>query len=185
MSGVAARVPRSPRRQAVYDPKARTYLIPLTRGRYAIVDLEDVEWLSQWDWHLHSDGYATRMDVSASGKRVQIRMHRALAEHWGWRIAKFDIDHTNNNGLDNRRGNLRVATRSQNGRNRGAQRNNTSGAKGVTWSKSAGKWEAKIWLNKKRHWLGLFETKEEAAEAYRAAAAKLHGRFAWEPGTEH
>ncbi len=165
-------------RQANYDPATCRYLIPLTRGDFAVVDLEDVEWLTQWDWHRNSEGYAVRMDRDKSGKRLHVRMHRALAERWGWPIASKDVDHWNRDGLDNRRENLRPCTRIQNSRNRGPQKNNTSGYKGVTWNKRAKRWEAKIWLNGGCIHLGKFERVEDAAAAYAAAAAKHYGEFA-------
>jgi HNH endonuclease/AP2 domain len=88
------------------------------------------------------------------------------------------IDHMNGQKDDNRIKNLRLATKSQNGMNRGAQRNNTSGFKGVYWHKQVGKWNAYIKLRGRRHSLGLFEDISAAAAAYRAAAHRLHGEFA-------
>lgn len=88
------------------------------------------------------------------------------------------VDHINGNKLDNRRSNLRLCTQSENMRNRGATALNTSGFKGVHWSANDRKWRAGIKVEGKRIFLGLYLSKEEAAEAYNRAAESLHGLFA-------
>ncbi len=77
------------------------------------------------------------------------------------------IDHINRNGLDNRRGNLRIATPAQNVYNRGLQDNNTSGFMGVVWNQSCKKWQAQIKVANRLKYLGVFINKEDAANAYR------------------
>ena len=86
------------------------------------------------------------------------------------------VDHINGNGLDNRRSNLRPASRSQNGANRGAPSNNTSGFKGVTRFRL--KWMAKIQVHGRTIHLGLFATPQEAARAYDTAALEHFGEYA-------
>lgn len=87
------------------------------------------------------------------------------------------IDHINGAPSDNRIENLRKCAASENGYNRGRQKNNTSGYKGVTWSKSAEKWQAQISANGKRICLGMFGCPAEAHKAYCKAAKQLHGEF--------
>jgi len=77
-----------------------------------------------------------------------------------------------------KRKNLRSATRSQNCMNKGKQKNNTSGYKGVCWDNNAKKWRAYIKINGKRKHLGLFEDIEEAVKTYKEAARKYHEEFA-------
>ena len=89
-----------------------------------------------------------------------------------------EIDHIDGNGLNNDIENLRAATRSQNGRNRGAPKHNTSGFKGVSWHKKSNKWRAVIKFGGKQRHLGYLDTPEAAHEAYKAAATKLHKEFA-------
>lgn len=89
-----------------------------------------------------------------------------------------EIDHVNGNGLDNRRVNLRFASRSENCSNCRPSRNNRSGYKGVHWHKGAKKWRSQIKTNGKRIHLGYFENKNDAARAYNEAAIRLHGSFA-------
>jgi hypothetical protein len=86
------------------------------------------------------------------------------------------IDHINGNPNDNRIANLRIATRSQNMANRGKNKNNTSGFKGVIRDK--GKWRAKIQFANGARELGSFATAEEAHEAYCRAMKETYGPFA-------
>ena len=89
-----------------------------------------------------------------------------------------NLDHINGIRSDNRIENLRKAKYRENSFNRGAQKNNTVGYKGVSIHKQTGKYRAKIWADKKQHHLGLFLTAELAHEAYCKAATILHKEFA-------
>ncbi|MHC4062441.1 MAG: AP2 domain-containing protein, partial [Planctomycetota bacterium] len=85
----------------------------------------------------------------------------------------------NHNGLDNRRANLRLATRAQNSRNVKKPPNRFSSRyKGVSWHAPANKWVARITSNKETTTIGFFEGQIEAAKAYDEAAKKLHAKFA-------
>lgn len=88
------------------------------------------------------------------------------------------IDHINRNPSDNRWCNLREATRAQNNYNIKKSVRNTSGYKGVSFHKNTNKWKATINVKCKPIHLGLFDNKEQAAEAYIQAAKKYHGEFA-------
>jgi hypothetical protein len=87
-----------------------------------------------------------------------------------------EIDHINGDPSDNRFVNLRVASRSQNGANRGIHSNNQSGFKGVT--KARNKWTAEVSFQKKKLRLGRFNTPQEAYAAYLGASKAFHGEFA-------
>ena len=76
------------------------------------------------------------------------------------------IDHVNGCRSDNRIVNLREATASQNGRNTGKRSNNTSGFKGVSYSKDCGKYQASVSENGKSKFLGYFHTPENAYKVY-------------------
>ncbi|MGV1035336.1 MAG: HNH endonuclease [Microbacteriaceae bacterium] len=169
-------------RQPLYDPEKRLYLLPLTRGQFSIHDVEDLEWVSQWNWRGHPTNanaqiYYAERTVCRNGVRHTVQMHRALAERWGWDIEGKAVDHISRDTLDQRRTNLRVATAAQNSRNSKRNTKNTSGLKGVSWEKSKSKWRAQISINDADLYLGLFETKEQAAAAYEAASLKHHGEF--------
>ena len=84
------------------------------------------------------------------------------------------IDHINGNTLDNRKVNLRIATRQQNNANRIVK--NTLGYRGVRIN--GNRYGAQIKFNGELIWLGTFDTKEEAAIAYDKKAVELFGEFA-------
>lgn len=97
-----------------------------------------------------------------------------------WHTGKFPkiIDHIDMDKSNNSIENLREATVNQNKWNTKKRKSNTSGYKGVYWLKDREKWTAKICVYRKIISLGRFKTKEEAHEAYKAAALKYHGEFA-------
>ncbi len=88
-----------------------------------------------------------------------------------------EVDHIDGNGLNNQRSNLRIATRAQNAHNTRRPKTNTSGHKGVYWSKCAKSWCAMICSNGKRKYLGLFDNVDEAGKAYEMEARLNHGEF--------
>ena len=88
------------------------------------------------------------------------------------------IDHINGNKLDNRLENLRAVSQSQNSMNRKQRSDNTSGIKGVRWSKHKQKWIGTVGMNYKNYSVGEFDSKEDAAIAVAALREKLHGEFA-------
>ena len=97
--------------------------------------------------------------------------------HYGeW--PKDQIDHINGIKIDNRIGNLRECTIQQNQFNRKSEKDSSSQYKGVSWCKLSKKWLAKYYYKSKRYYLGLFETEEDAAKAYRKATEDLHKEYA-------
>src|SRR3972149_7546049 len=145
-------------------------LIPLTQGKFAMVDDEDYEWLNQWKWHYHSKGYAAR-SVKISKRVKLILMHRIIIKN----CDSFLIDHIDRNRLNNKKENLRICTRSENYFNAIKHFDNRRGFKGVNFNLRHKKWYARIQFYKKRLWLGHYTTKEGAARAYNKAALKYHG----------
>jgi hypothetical protein len=127
------------------------------------------------NWKL-ADGYVVMQRKRPSNGIVL--MHRLILELDGQNIDGLEVDHDNGNRLDNRRENLRPATKSQNMSNRGPFLNNKSGFKGVCWHKRRQKWIAQIHVSGKRTHLGYFDDPIAAARAYDAAALELHGAFA-------
>ena len=120
----------------------------------------------------------------ASDGRILIGIHRKIykAHRIAWAITtgewpKKIIDHINNDPSDNRLCNLREATKSQNMMNVGKIKSNTSGIKGVGWSKVSQKWRAYIKVGNKNIHLGLFHDIEDAKKARTEAAIKYHGEF--------
>ncbi|MAU10628.1 MAG: hypothetical protein CL607_17990 [Anaerolineaceae bacterium] len=106
--------------------------IPLGRGAIAIVDDADFPWLTQMGtWRLNSSSYAVLHYVTQNGHHRTLYMHRLILKL----ALGIQVDHINRNRLDNRRENLRFATRSQNQANKGLPTNNTSQYKGIRWRK--------------------------------------------------
>jgi hypothetical protein len=118
--------------------------------------------------------------INPSGYRnIHINHKRFYAHRLVWlylygNMPENQIDHINGVRHDNRLCNLRLATVQQNAQNRGKQANNTSGYKGVTWSKKSQKWQAQICQNKCRIYIGLFNDPKEAHMAYIAKVKELH-----------
>lgn len=95
-----------------------------------------------------------------------------------WPPAGVEVDHVDTNPNNNKWCNLRLLTHSENGFNRGANRNNKTGLKGVHFHKKANKWVAQIVVNGENVYLGLFDSAEVAKIAYDAAARLYHGDYA-------
>lgn len=134
-------------------------------------DLEQV--LAAGPWFVQQNQWATYAARNA-GRRTTVALHRFLTGA----PRGFQVDHLNCNGLDNRRANLRVCSQSQNQGNSRRRTDNTSGFKGVSWNKQAGKWQARIRRGGRRVHLGYFTTPEDAHTAYCLAAVEVFGEFA-------
>jgi hypothetical protein len=89
-----------------------------------------------------------------------------------------EIDHCDGNGLNNRRQNLRHATKTENQWNATVRQDNSSGFKGVCFDTEMRRWKASIQYHNKRIHLGRFDSAAEAAIAYDEAATRLFGEFA-------
>ncbi len=133
------------------------------------VDSDDFEMLAKYRWHITANGYA-----SVSRKSGRVWMHRLIMNT----PKGLFVDHINGDKLDNRKCNLRNATRSQNGMNKPKMANNKSGYKGVTFNKRLQKWVAQIKLEDKKMHIGTFFCKIEAAKAFDMKAIALHGEYA-------
>jgi hypothetical protein len=139
--------------------------IKLSKGEIVKVDLDMVDFLNQWKWHLSSKGYAVRKP----GKN-HIFMHRIINKT----PDGFQTDHINWDKLDNRKINLRTVTNQMNQFNKPIQKNNKSGVSGVSWCNAKRKWIAQICLNNKPICLGGFLKIEDAINIRNLAKEKYY-----------
>jgi hypothetical protein len=145
--------------------------IPLTKGKFAIVDDEDYEELSKYKWKvrlIRKHFYAFRGITDR-----WICMHREIM---GLPLRDNRVvDHINNDGIDNRRCNLRICTHQQNCFNKKIQVGRNSQYKGVR--KDRNRWKASIKHNYKEIHIGSFGSEIDAAKAYDNKAKELFGEF--------
>lgn len=155
----------------------QTKTIPLTQGKFVVVDADDYGWLSQWKWRaMFTEGkwYAIRDEKDTEDKREFILMHRLIMET----PKRLKTDHVDGDGLNNCRHNLRNCSNSQNMHNRGRPKNNTTGYKGVNFYKRTKRYRATIQVEGTGKHLGYFNTAKEAAMAFDKAAKELVPEFA-------
>jgi hypothetical protein len=148
-------------------------LIPLTQAKFAIVDAQDYEWLNRYNWHAKKHKNTSYAETQKKGKLI--KMHRLITSA----PPHLLVDHRDHNGLNNRKGNLRLCTNQQNVYNRRPRPGGTSKYKGVYWHKKSKKYTAAISANGKRYYLGYFDDEIEAAVAYDIKAMVLFGEFAY------
>jgi len=149
-------------------------------GYDVLIDDEDYERLKGFKYNVYRGDeerglYYFSRNLYVDGKRTMTRLHRDVMG-----CIKGDrktVDHINGNTLDCRKVNLRICTNTENCRNAKTHKNNTSGVKGVCWSKSSKKWQAHIRVDYIRIHLGLFTNIKDAEKAYADASAKYHGVF--------
>lgn len=146
--------------------------IPLTQGKFALVDNEDFNHLNQWKWCYHL-GYAIRSIWIRKNKTRIIRMHRVITNC----PAGLEPDHRDKNGLNNQKYNLRICTRTQNQMNAKRRSDNISGYRGVSIHKD-GHITVEIRINRKKTRIGTFPDLISAAKAYDTKAKELYGEFA-------
>jgi hypothetical protein len=151
--------------------------IPLTKGYVAKVDDEDF-WIGLQRWFADvRDGqvYASRnLPKDGGGPRGLLRMHRAIMLP----PDGMEVDHINRDPLDNRRSNLRLVTKTQNMRNRGVNRNSSTGLKGVCRGSRGRGWRAHIGVGSGAMELGTYATPEQASLAYDCVALAYFGEYA-------
>lgn len=156
--------------------------IPLTQGHVAIVDDCDADLCEfKWSSKIRRNGDVEGRRSSGTRKAtVRHILHRIIYERViNRRLESWElVDHWNGNTLDNRRGNLRLATFSQNAQNAKLYKTSKTGYKGVHFHKTSGRWRASITKNYKEISLGYFDTPEAAHKAYCDKATELFGEFA-------
>jgi len=148
--------------------------IPLTQGKFSLIDECDFKLISKYKWYAQKSSskrfHYARTTISNLPIQIKTQMQNLI-------MNSQMVDHANRDGLDNRRCNLRVATRSQNGINRDKWKSNsTSKFKGVVFDQN--KWMVRICLNYKSIFVGRFNDEITAAKEYDKKAFELFGERA-------
>lgn len=163
--------------------KTKNYMIGYTdNGEKFTFDFCDYELVKKYKWYEDPGNYIkTRgrfmSDNYMAGKQSSFGIHNLIMG-----IEKpsdnMMVDHIDGNKKNNRRNNLRIATKSQNNWNAKLRKDNTSGAKGVSFDKNKNKWVVQIMKDKKQNRIGLFDSFEEARSVAEIERKKMHGEFA-------
>lgn len=158
-------------RPALTEGQDEARYIPTTRGFYAIVDADDYDHLTQFNWYASPTGRAWRNGLVSRGeRRVAIPMTTEIMNP----PLGYVVDHINRRPWDNRRANLRVCTRAENNRNRTKTEKNRQ-FRGVDKKKH---FLATVCLDGRNHSVSGFDSAEAAARAYDDLALFYHGEFA-------
>ena len=148
--------------------------ISLGRGYIAIIDDQDFELINQYKWFAlvrkgKLSAYAQANSRKPNGKKTVLKMHRLIM---GLTDPKILVDHIDQDGLNNRRANLRTATSSENNRNRKVIRTSLTGTKGV--KRDGGRFVAHITISGKYVHLGSFGTIVEASDCFKKVYSTLY-----------
>lgn len=117
----------------------------------AEIDIEDIDKVKEFKWHMKKSKNTNYAVYNCQGHSVF--MHQVILDYYG----ENDIDHINNNGLNNRKSNLRIISHSLNIMN---QHDKSNGVKKVP----SGRYQAHIMVNGKDIYLGTFDTFQEAKQ---------------------
>jgi hypothetical protein len=166
---------RRPRGEVPDPPDDQSRCIPLTKGKFAIVDAADYDWLSGYRWFVMESRRGGQSYAATSIEGKTIPMHRLIMNPPPGMV----VDHFDGNGLNNRRSNLRVCKPEQNRFNLRPRKNKKSRFVGVYQDKRyPGKWYAAVQCRGKVLRLGPFKDEVEAAIARDLEAIKQHGPYA-------
>lgn len=137
------------------------------------IDLEDYDKIKDYCWYINKDGYLATNDKRSSHRLL----HRLIMNC----PEDLEVDHIHGKPTrnDNRKYNLRLATRKENSRNIGLRSNNKSGIIGVSWCEDTNDWVAQIGVDLKTIVIGHFSNKEDAARARREAEEKYFGEWSY------
>ena len=138
-------------------------------------DLEDYSKIKDYCWSKNKDGYIVSTNIKT---RKTTLLHRIITNCLDNLMP--DHIHGKETRYDNRKSNLRIVTKQQNGMNSALSENNTSGVSGVKWHSRDKVWESCITVNYKRIYLGRYDKFEDAVKARKNAEEKYFGEFSYD-----
>jgi hypothetical protein len=145
--------------------------VTLTQGFSAWVDAADLPLVAPFKWRVKRNGRTNYAISDTGGRRVW--MHKIVLG------TAARVDHRDNDGLNNRRYNLREISNTDNIRRKRPNEVGSSPFKGVSRNRRMRKWQATIKVNGQSLWLGAYDNETAAARAYDAAAKKHFGEHAF------
>lgn len=155
----------------LFEDMGNYYLMYDRNKNSCLIDKDDYEKILKgyWGKHANSNYFAGTIN----GKKYWL--HRYIMDVKSGQY----VDHIDGNFDDYRKINLRICNNAENNRNRGLQKNNTSGYAGVNWAKREQKWRARIKVDGKEKHLGYFDDKNDAIAAKKYAEEKHFGEFSY------
>lgn len=148
------------------------YVIMYTsKGEPFYIDLEDFDKVKDICWYVNAQGY-----IAGLYNNKIVLIHRFILN------APDDllVDHRNHDTTNNRRYNLRLATKAQNNINVKLRTDSSSGVTGVNWNKESNQWVVRISVNNKRIYLGRYNNFDDAVEARKQAEEKYFGEWSYD-----
>lgn len=136
------------------------------------VSAEDFDRVNNLRWRIQRHKTGHQYAYSSVKGQNPIAMHRFILDA----TKGLQVDHKDNNGLNNIRQNIRLCSPKENQANKSCQKDNNLGVKGV-WKTKYGKFKAGIHINGKSIHIGSYPTSQEASNAYKKAAAAIWGDF--------
>ena len=163
------------RKNNIYDLSGKYGIGYTTKGEKFYFDLEDYEKLSKIYWYVSSQGYLIGQNLKT---KKTVLMHRYIMNASNDMI----IDHIGGSETihDNRKSNLRIATRSENSRNHKLYGHNKSGVTGVYWDSQIQRWVAVVTSHGVQIRLGSYKNKEDAIEARRKGEELIYRQYSYE-----
>ena len=161
---------KNKKKKVNYEVKGDTVVCTLSNGVQFLIDVDDYGRVKEYGW-----SYNRPRDYIFCNSLNQIPLSRFLLNC----PPGFEVDHINHNRLDNRRCNLRIATKSENSANTRRIKNGILRYKGVSYCTQTGRWRASIHYGDMQTTIGRYDTMEQAAVAHDLVSYKLYGDFAW------
>lgn len=142
------------------------------KGEEFWFDLDDYNKIKDYCWRKRKDGmFDAKTKSNTENQNKRILLHKKIIE------TNLQIDHIEHNRYDNRKSKLRIVDNSKNQMNKGLQKNNKSGRKGVIWHSRDSIWEAYITIDLKQMYLGRFVYFDDAVRARKDAELKYFGEY--------